>query len=285
MKGRGILIAFIFLLLSSPFVVAQSQISELTFVVYRDGYVGVSLSVSTNDTYVFIPLFGEHWENLAVIGDNDVLTYETMDGGILVSTFNSSLVYISYYTSDLTYKSGPVWTFNVSTNVPFKVVLPEDAVIVELSEIPLNIEENTLLMSEGNQTISYILTNVYKNSNSQESSSYILYIVLLAALAASVVLVLMFRERRRKRGSYMEVIDISQYVEKYDLKREEEEVIRYLIENGGVAKQSEIRKALKLPKTTMWRLSNRLERQGLVKIFKNERGENVLQLLLMENTK
>jgi len=83
----------------------------------------------------------------------------------------------------------------------------------------------------------------------------------------------------------MEVIDISQYVEKYDLKREEEEVIRYLIENGGVAKQSEIRKALKLPKTTMWRLSNRLERQGLVKIFKNERGENVLQLLLMENTK
>ncbi|MFB3043237.1 MAG: helix-turn-helix transcriptional regulator, partial [Nitrososphaerales archaeon] len=51
-----------------------------------------------------------------------------------------------------------------------------------------------------------------------------------------------------------------------NLRPEEEEVLRFIREQGGMVLESELRKKFILPKTSMWRMAKRLERAGLVKI-------------------
>lgn len=52
------------------------------------------------------------------------------------------------------------------------------------------------------------------------------------------------------------------------LKPEDKEVLRFLAEKEGTAFESEIRKKFVLPKTTLWRLVKRLEREDLVEVQK-----------------
>ena len=56
--------------------------------------------------------------------------------------------------------------------------------------------------------------------------------------------------------------------ERSHLKPEDKEVLRFLAEKGGTVFESEIRKKFILPKTTLWRLVKRLEREDLVEVQK-----------------
>lgn len=51
----------------------------------------------------------------------------------------------------------------------------------------------------------------------------------------------------------------------------------YVYDQGGKAKQADIRKALGIPKTTAWRMFKRLEENGLVKVYKRGK-ENWVEL-------
>jgi len=66
-------------------------------------------------------------------------------------------------------------------------------------------------------------------------------------------------------------------LESDELRDEEKQAIRYLLEHGGRASQAEIRDALGLPKTTAWRMFRRLEERGLIKIIRG-RKENWVEL-------
>lgn len=61
------------------------------------------------------------------------------------------------------------------------------------------------------------------------------------------------------------------------LRDDDKEAIKYIIEKGGSAFESEIRERFALPKATAWRLVKRLEREGLVEIKKTS-GHNLIRI-------
>ncbi len=61
------------------------------------------------------------------------------------------------------------------------------------------------------------------------------------------------------------------------LRLEDQQVLRFLAEKEGAAFESEIRGNFKLPKTTIWRLVKRLEREELIEIRKAG-GQNLIKL-------
>ena len=65
--------------------------------------------------------------------------------------------------------------------------------------------------------------------------------------------------------------------ERPHLRPEDQEVLMYLAEKEGAAFESELRTKFQLPKTTIWRLVKRLEREELVEIRKAG-GQNLIKL-------
>jgi hypothetical protein len=65
--------------------------------------------------------------------------------------------------------------------------------------------------------------------------------------------------------------------ERAHLRPEDQQVLKYLAEKEGSAFESEIRIRFQLPKTTIWRLVKRLEREELVEIRKAG-GQNLIKL-------
>ncbi len=61
------------------------------------------------------------------------------------------------------------------------------------------------------------------------------------------------------------------------LRPEDQQVLKFLVEKEGAAFESEIRGKFQLPKTTIWRLVKRLEREDLVEIRKAG-GQNLIKL-------
>jgi uncharacterized membrane protein len=73
--------------------------------------------------------------------------------------------------------------------------------------------------------------------------------------------------------------------ENQQLKVEDHQVLRFLAENQGAAFESEIRnKFQQLPKTTIWRLVKRLEREELIEIRKAA-GQNLIKLRYENNVR
>ena len=65
--------------------------------------------------------------------------------------------------------------------------------------------------------------------------------------------------------------------ERSHLRPEDQQVLKFLAEKEGAAFESEIRTRFQLPKTTIWRLVKRLEREELVEIRKAG-GQNLIKL-------
>ena len=65
--------------------------------------------------------------------------------------------------------------------------------------------------------------------------------------------------------------------ERTHLRPEDQQVLKFLAEKEGAAFESEIRTKFQLPKTTIWRLVKRLEREELVEIRKAG-GQNLIKL-------
>ena len=47
-------------------------------------------------------------------------------------------------------------------------------------------------------------------------------------------------------------------------------LVKFISENGGEVFESELRKKFLQPRTTMWRAVKRLERQGVIEIYKKD---------------
>lgn len=67
------------------------------------------------------------------------------------------------------------------------------------------------------------------------------------------------------------------FEERPDLRLEDREAVQFLAEAGGEAFESEIRERFKLPRTTVWRMIKRLEREGIVEIRKVG-GQNLIKV-------
>jgi len=118
----------------------------------------------------------------------------------------------------------------------------------------------------------------------QQNQTYILAGAIVAAAGGAVATMYM-RSRKRVAIEQLEhivkekrVIDLNKiFTEKPYLRQEDKDTINYLTEKGGEAFESEIRDKFQLPKTTVWRLVKRLEREDLVEV-KKAGGQNLIRI-------
>ncbi len=150
-----------FILALSLVVPAGAQsVASLSLRVYEDGYVLVNETISAANYTVAleVPLLGEYVEGLIAVDENgEILPTEINGSSVTVYFENASSVTLSYYTPGLTSKDGPVWTISLNSPIPVEITLPENSVIVDLSDIPLKIRDNVVVMPAGNVSVSYII--------------------------------------------------------------------------------------------------------------------------------
>lgn len=168
LSRRGYSLLFLTLILAfSPFhVIAQTYYTPLglSFTIYSDGYTAVDYFADVDPTRsrVNVTLFGSLYVDI-LVEDQDglLLGYSPSEGGLSIDALGSISVLVSYFTQDLTGKSGQIWTFSVSAPVDVSIILPEGSTIVSLSSLPLSmgsLGENLLLtMPVGEVEVSYTI--------------------------------------------------------------------------------------------------------------------------------
>ena len=149
---RRIILAFIILIVMEgiPATYAQEDYtpSELSFIVYSDGYIGVDYTIDVDPTLVQVnvTLFGDLYLDMLIEDqDGTGLDYTSITEGITIDTIGSITAYISYFTTDLTSKDGQIWSLNVSTPISLTILFPENTAIMNY-----NIQPNYLGSLNGN---------------------------------------------------------------------------------------------------------------------------------------
>ncbi len=108
---------------------------------------------------------------------------------------------------------------------------------------------------------------------------WIPWIVAAAAVVASIILLV--RRRSGPQTTYEKEarnIDVAAiFQSKPHLRLEDREAIQYLADAGGEAFEAELREHFKLPKTTIWRMVRRLQREDLVEVRKMG-GQNLIRI-------
>lgn len=167
MKGRTPLILVLIMLMASVPVVAGQEAytpAELSFIIYPDGYVAVDYSVDVDPTKarVDVDLFGSLYQDMLVDDQDGLpLDFSLYDGGASIDTLGAALVFVSYATTDLTGKSGQIWSFTVETPIDSAILLPVGATIVSLNPLPTamsDLDGNILItMPSGDTELSFTI--------------------------------------------------------------------------------------------------------------------------------
>src|SRR3989344_3248948 len=124
-------------------------------------------------------------------------------------------------------------------------------------------------------------------SNSTSSNSIIIIIGVVAAAIASAVILkrrknIVIKETlaftsKQEKTVYQTLDKETIFVLRPNLRDDDKELISFIVDNGGQAYESELRKKFLQPRTTMWRAVKRLEREGIVEIEKKE-SQNLVKL-------
>jgi uncharacterized membrane protein len=103
-------------------------------------------------------------------------------------------------------------------------------------------------------------------------------LVIVSAVSSSF-LVLRFRRKKTaiENAKKKKTVDTEKIFRRNNLRADEQEAVRILVENSGKVLEAELYNRLNLPRTTTWRLVRRLERMGVVEVDKNRR-DNVVRL-------
>lgn len=102
-------------------------------------------------------------------------------------------------------------------------------------------------------------------------------LVAAATLAGFIVFKLRQKSMVLRQAKKKKTLDVERILRRNDLRREEKEAVRIMVENNGEVLEAELYAKLNLPRTTTWRLVRRLEKMGVVEVTKNRR-DNVVRL-------
>ena len=293
MKRVGAILGTLLLLLAAPqfspaLVLANGPVTSesLTLTLYLDGFVLINHELELNQTYpsVNVTLLGEAHEDLLVFDEKSLpLDYSVATGKAIIYSLNATQIKISYFTPDLTSKTGKYWTLSTKVSTSTRVILPEDASIISLNNVPELIESSndqvSLVMLSGTIEITYISEHsLYQQTPSYET--WQLIAIVSFPVIASIAFALWFLRRKKppRPKELMDEVDIDKLLEreKY-LRPEEVQVIHFLAEKHGTAFEAELYEKLTLPRTTTWRLLKRLEKMEIVDIRKSRR-QNIVSI-------
>ena len=292
-RRTGVIFGTLLLLLaphfSSTIVSASSPIvlESLTLTTYLDGFILVSHKLTLNQTFpsVNVTLLSEAHENLLVIDEQSLpLEYAIVDGEVIIYSLNASQLQISYSTPDLTMKTGKYWTLTAQVPTSTKVILPENASIISLNNVPELIESSDsqviVIMPAGTIEITYITEHSLQQQTPENTPWPLIAAVVSFPVIASIAFALWFRKRKTppQQKEIEQEVDVDKLFEreKY-LRPEEVQVIHFLAEKHGTTFEAELYEKLNLPRTTTWRLLKRMEKMEIVDIRKSRR-QNVVSI-------
>ena len=293
MKRAGAILGTLLLLLAAPqfsptLVLANGPVTSesLALTVYLDGFVLVNHELELNQTYpsVNVSLLGEAYEELLVVDEKSLpLDYSVATGKAIIYSLNATQIKISYFTPDLTSKTGKYWTLSAEVSTSTKVILPEDASIISLNNVPELIESSngqvSIVMPSGTIEITYIAEHsLYQHTQSYET--WQLIAIVSFPIIASIAFALWFLRRKKppQPKELKDEVDVDKLFEREKhLRPEEVQVIRFLAEKHGTAFEAELYEKLNLPRTTTWRLLKRLEKMEIVDIRKSRR-QNIVSI-------
>jgi uncharacterized membrane protein len=293
---RKVAVALAFVLLPS-LAFSSAPVTEAALIVFPDGWVDVTLSVSgVGSRYYDLRIVGDP-QNLIVTSSGLILNYSRSGSIIRVDTLGLPQFEVNYQTQSLTSKIGIIWNLTLSLpSSSTKVYLPADATIVGISSLPdeISSEGEWIKLSFGTGTlwVSYKLekistpltvtrsqartevrtaTSVTESKGNESSGIEVStestisesktsvpskssenapfwYIYILVPIIVGVSALLLIRSRARK-VEYGEI---------------EELIIRELRARGGEMTQSDLTKALGLPRATVWRRIRKMEMEGIL---------------------
>lgn len=243
---------------------AAYEIREARLTVYRDGVVHVRVVVAADETEpdVAVPLLSSSVANvLAVDERGEALDYDIVGSNITIYSLGATRVTLEYDTDALTRKEGGLWTISFVAPFSLDLVLPEGAVVIYLNSAPEYIRTTdgrlTLTLSRGSWEVSYEVPIAAPPPTPPPAPPVISTpapipgLLAVSIAAAAVATAVALRRRAAVAGG------------------RGEEVLSFLRRRGGRALEAEIREAFPhIPKTTMWRLLRRLEKEGKVRIRK-----------------
>lgn len=251
-------------------------VQKATLTVYRDGvvHVDIVLLVDEYEPLIAVPLLypPERVSNIIVLDENgSLLDYDLSGGNITIYSLGSTKITLEYSTDGLTYKVFGLWTINFTAPFELTIILPENATIMYLSGVPsaIRIVDGRLEMdlSPGDWEISYEIPiqpptpPPPQPPNQQQPPitwvSPIGYMVIATVIMCAVIMIaitIIYLRRRRVREA---------------LSDDEAEIVRFIREKGGRVLEAELRENFPhIPRTSMWRLVKRLEKQGIVRVRK-----------------
>ena len=269
-----LIFAFLLLVNASAFAEDELLVESTNIIVYRDGLVHINQRTVVNQTdpSISLPLLSSLVNNLIILDQNQKsLDYSISDLNITIFTLGTERISIEYDTTSLTNKDAEVWTLNIESPYNSTVHLPKNATIVYLNQIPGEIDtiENRIIMNlfPDLWEISYILPLISPSDPSDNTLNFQIFpieylIIGTIVIATLLLLVFIFIKRRRP--------NIGKLVKAFpQLRQEEIDVIHFLNEEGGKAFESQIRERFPdLPRTSLWRLIRRLEKNEIVRIKK-----------------
>ena len=285
------------LLVASMIIVAallpiQSSFSsprDLDLIIYPDGstHIFTEIDVDPFLTDYELNLFGSTIDNLVIVGDNEfLLDVDVIDNFALIQTFSSSVISIEYDIHDLVSKQGKLWTFSLDSPSDFTLLLPQNSAIVGMTNLPINMEiindQNKLTLPSGKTEIDYLFSNTISNSipDPKTEINYFSYAIIggvLIIILIGAVIIIRTKQKNPKSVNHNPITEKNNILDietifklKPDLREDDQELVKFIFNNGGKALESELRKKFLQPRTTMWRAVKRLEREGVIEIEKKD---------------
>ena len=285
------------LLVASMIIVAallpiQSSFSsprDLDLIIYPDGstHIFTEIDVDPFLTDYELNLFGSTIDNLVVVGDNEfLLDTDIIDNFVLIQTFGSSIITIEYDIHDLVSKQGKLWTFSLDSPSNFTLLLPQNSAIVGMTNLPINMEiindQNKLTLPSGKTEIDYLFSNTISNPipDPKTETNYFSYAIIggvLVIILIGIVIIIRTKQKNPKSVNHNPITEKNNILNietifklKPDLREDDQELVKFIFNNGGKALESELRKKFLQPRTTMWRAVKRLEREGVIEIEKKD---------------
>ena len=262
----------------------------LTLTVYLDGFVFVNHELTVNQTFpsINVILLGETHEEMLVVDEQNLpLDYTLTDNKADVNSLGASKIKISYFTPDLTSKTGKYWTLQTEASINTTVTLPEATSIISLNNVPEYIETSnnqvSLVMPSGIIEISYIFEHSFNQQNQTIEPWQIIAAISFSSIAVAALATWLIKRKKpqtqkNKPPAPSDEVDVDKLFEREKhLRPEEVQVIQFLAERHGTAFEAELYERLNLPRTTTWRLLKRLEKMQIVDIQKSRR-QNIVSI-------
>jgi uncharacterized membrane protein len=141
---------------------SYGQLRTLDFTIYPDGTTHISQEspADPQEPELTVELFGSAIDNFVAQDENGILlSFDVDQNQAIIHTFGATTVSIDYDSYDLVSKKGKIWTFEIDSPADYILVMPEDTVIVGMTNFPELVEtidnKQRLSLPPGQNEIDY----------------------------------------------------------------------------------------------------------------------------------